>query len=59
MTEMSPPDRPRSPDELEAELRAIGAERPLSVVTLRDAMYCDEDWSDELYAAAHGRGSGF
>src|SRR3982075_3456535 len=27
MTEMSPPDRPRSPDELEAELRAIGAER--------------------------------
>ena len=27
MTEMSPPDRPLSPDELEAELRAIGAER--------------------------------
>ena len=27
MTEMSPPDRPRSPEELEAELRAIGAER--------------------------------
>ena len=27
MTEMSPPDRPLSPDGLEAELRAIGAER--------------------------------